>query len=100
MKEGVNIEHWMQFASCILPVNSRVTRTNTAIIRAVNALSQLSSREQRVLKLRFGLNPVPDDRQRTLEEVGGDFNVTRERIRQIEAKALRKLRHPLKVRKE
>lgn len=59
-------------------------------------LSALTSREQRVLRLRFGLE---DGRSRTLEEVGQEFNVTRERIRQIEAKALRKLRHPSRSRK-
>ena len=58
-------------------------------------LSQLSERERRVLELRFGLE---DGRSRTLEEVGREFGVTRERIRQIEAKALRKLRHPTKSR--
>ena len=57
----------------------------------VSVLSTLTPREERVLKLRFGLE---DGRARTLEEVGREFNVTRERIRQIEAKALRKLRHP------
>ncbi|MFC2044372.1 RNA polymerase sigma factor RpoD [Chloroflexota bacterium] len=60
------------------------------------ALSCLTSRERRVLILRFGLE---DGRSRTLEEVGQEFNVTRERIRQIEAKALRKLRHPSRSRK-
>jgi len=59
-------------------------------------LSTLTPREQKVLKLRFGLE---DGRSRTLEEVGREFNVTRERIRQIEAKALRKLRHPTRSRK-
>jgi len=54
-------------------------------------LGTLNHREQRVLQLRFGLE---DDRSRTLQEIGAEFNVTRERIRQIEAKALRKLRHP------
>ena len=54
-------------------------------------LSTLTDREEKVLRLRFGLE---DGRARTLEEVGQQFNVTRERIRQIEAKALRKLRHP------
>ena len=54
-------------------------------------LSTLTEREEKVLRLRFGLE---DGRSRTLEEVGQQFNVTRERIRQIEAKALRKLRHP------
>ena len=56
-----------------------------------NALESLTERERQVVKLRFGLE---DGRARTLEEVGKEFNVTRERIRQIEAKALRKLRHP------
>ncbi len=59
-------------------------------------LSTLTEREQKVLILRFGLE---DGRARTLEEVGKEFNVTRERIRQIEAKALRKLRHPSRSRK-
>jgi RNA polymerase primary sigma factor len=59
-------------------------------------LSTLTEREQKVLTLRFGLE---DGRARTLEEVGKEFNVTRERIRQIEAKALRKLRHPSRSRK-
>ncbi len=61
-----------------------------------NVLTELSDREQRVLVLRFGLE---DGRTRTLEEVGVEFHVTRERIRQIEAKALRKLRHPMRSRK-
>jgi RNA polymerase primary sigma factor len=59
-------------------------------------LDSLTGRERRVLQLRFGLE---DGRARTLEEVGREFNVTRERIRQIEAKALRKLRHPSRSRK-
>lgn len=59
-------------------------------------LHTLTSREEAVLRLRFGLE---DGRQRTLEEVGQQFNITRERIRQIEAKALRKLRHPSRSRK-
>ncbi|MBR2255965.1 MAG: RNA polymerase sigma factor RpoD [Blautia sp.] len=59
-------------------------------------LKTLTDREQKVLRLRFGLD---DGRARTLEEVGKEFNVTRERIRQIEAKALRKLRHPSRSRK-
>lgn len=61
-----------------------------------DVLSTLTSREAKVLKLRFGLE---DGRSRTLEEVGREFNVTRERIRQIEAKALRKLRHPSRSKK-
>ena len=59
-------------------------------------LNTLTEREGKVLRLRFGLE---DGRQRTLEEVGKEFNVTRERIRQIEAKALRKLRHPSRSKK-
>ena len=62
----------------------------------IEVLSTLTDREQKVLRLRFGLD---DGRPRTLEEVGKQFNVTRERIRQIEAKALRKLRHPSRSRK-
>ncbi len=62
----------------------------------VEVLGTLTEREQKVLRLRFGLD---DGRSRTLEEVGKEFNVTRERIRQIEAKALRKLRHPSRSRK-
>jgi RNA polymerase primary sigma factor len=61
-----------------------------------SVLDSLTGRERRVLQLRFGLE---DGRARTLEEVGKEFNVTRERIRQIEAKALRKLRHPSRSRK-
>nr|WP_243110051.1 RNA polymerase sigma factor RpoD [Clostridium sp. E02] len=62
----------------------------------MEVLDTLTEREQKVLKLRFGLS---DGRPRTLEEVGKEFNVTRERIRQIEAKALRKLRHPSRSKK-
>ena len=62
----------------------------------VEVLGTLTPREEKVLKLRFG---IEDGRTRTLEEVGKEFNVTRERIRQIEAKALRKLRHPSRSKK-
>ena len=62
----------------------------------IDVLDTLTPREEKVLKLRFGLE---DGRTRTLEEVGKEFNVTRERIRQIEAKALRKLRHPSRSKK-
>ncbi len=62
----------------------------------VDVLKTLTPREEKVLRLRFGLD---DGRQRTLEEVGHEFDVTRERIRQIEAKALRKLRHPSRSKK-
>ena len=59
-------------------------------------MKDLTEREERVLRLRYGLD---DGRPRTLEEVGKEFGVTRERIRQIEAKALRKLRHPSRAKK-
>ena len=62
----------------------------------VDVLGTLTEREQKVLKLRFGLD---DGLARTLEEVGKEFDVTRESIRQIEAKALRKLRHPTRSKK-
>ena len=62
----------------------------------MDVLNTLTPREEKVLRLRFGLE---DGRARTLEEVGGVFDVTRERIRQIEAKALRKLRHPSRSKK-
>ena len=62
----------------------------------MDVLDTLTPREEKVLKLRFGLE---DGRARTLEEVGKEFQVTRERIRQIEAKALRKLRHPSRSKK-
>lgn len=79
-----------------MPVPEDVA-TQTALRQQIKeALETLSDREQKVLELRFGLN---DGKQRTLEEVGAEFHVTRERIRQIEAKALRKLRQPSRSRK-
>ena len=70
---------------------------STTILREVieQQLNTLTAREAHVIKLRFGLY---DGRMRTLEEVGREFNITRERIRQIESKALRKLRHPSRAR--
>ena len=61
-----------------------------------NVMNDLTDREERVLRLRYGLD---DNKPRTLEEVGKEFGVTRERIRQIEAKAIRKLRHPNRQKK-
>ncbi len=73
-------------------------RVITSNLRDVagNVLQTLSPREEKVIRLRFGLDT--EGRERTLEEVGEDFQVTRERIRQIEVKALRKLRHPSRAR--
>src|SRR2546428_940893 len=78
----------------IAPADAAARALLTEAVEEV--LDSLTSRERRVLQLRFGLE---DGRQRTLEEVGREFGVTRERIRQIEAKALRKLRHPTRSRK-
>jgi len=77
---------------------SPAERVITSNLRDVagDVLQTLSPREEKVLRLRFGLDT--EGRERTLEEVGQDFNVTRERIRQIEVKALRKLRHPSRAR--
>jgi len=77
---------------------SPIDEASQALLRDTvhNVLGSLSQRESRIIALRFGLD---DGRQRTLEEVGREFGVTRERIRQIEAKALRKLRHPSRSKK-
>lgn len=79
-----------------VPVPAEAAASTLLREQLVEVLSTLTEREQKVLRLRFGLD---DGRNRTLEEVGKEFNVTRERIRQIEAKALRKLRHPSRSRK-
>ena len=75
---------------------SQETTTQLLKEQVAAVLNSLTGRERRVLQLRFGLE---DGRARTLEEVGKEFHVTRERIRQIEAQALRKLRHPSRSRK-
>ena len=79
-----------------VPVPAEAAASTLLREQLVEVLETLTEREQKVLRLRFGLD---DGRNRTLEEVGKVFNVTRERIRQIEAKALRKLRHPSRSRK-
>jgi len=72
--------------------NTRIHTRSLELIRIVaKVLKTLTPREEKVLRMRFGIGEKSDH---TLEEVGQDFEVTRERIRQIEAKALRKLRHP------
>lgn len=79
-----------------VPVPAEAAASTLLKEQLVEVLGTLTDREQEVLRLRFGMD---DGRARTLEEVGKEFNVTRERIRQIEAKALRKLRHPSRSRK-
>ena len=79
-----------------VPVPAEAAASTLLKEQLVEVLGTLTEREQKVLRLRFGMD---DGRARTLEEVGREFNVTRERIRQIEAKALRKLRHPSRSRK-
>ena len=79
-----------------VPVQADAAAFTHLKAQLIEVLGTLTEREQKVLRLRFGLD---DGRARTLEEVGKEFNVTRERIRQIEAKALRKLRHPSRSRK-
>lgn len=79
-----------------IPVPAEAAAFTLLKEQLVEVLDTLTEREQKVLRLRFGLD---DGRARTLEEVGKEFNVTRERIRQIEAKALRKLRHPSRSKK-
>ena len=75
---------------------SEVAEGNMLKEQLIQVLNTLTPREEKVLRLRYGLD---DSHPRTLEEVGKEFNVTRERIRQIEAKALRKLRHPNRLKK-
>ena len=79
-----------------IPIPSEEAAHSLLREQLCEVMDTLSEREQKVLSLRFGLL---DGKPHTLEEVGKDFQVTRERIRQIEAKALRKLRHPTRSRK-
>ncbi|MBA7644176.1 RNA polymerase sigma factor SigA [subsurface metagenome] len=93
-EEDSHLGDFIEDRRALPPVDAATKRLLKEQIGEV--LSTLTPREQRVLQLRFGLE---DGRSRTLEEVGKEFNVTRERIRQIEAKALRKLRHSSRSRK-
>ena len=83
------------FLRLLFLTSSRSLDAAVALVASLS-LRTFPPREERVLKLRYGLD---DGRPRTLEEVGKEFGVTRERIRQIEAKALRKLRHPTRVKR-
>ena len=93
-EEDSHLGDFIEDRNALPPADAAAKRLLKEQIESV--LSTLSPREQRVLQLRFGLE---DGRSRTLEEVGKEFSVTRERIRQIEAKALRKLRHPSRSRR-
>ena len=92
--EDVNLGDFIEDRDALEPIDVATHRLLEDQIREV--LGTLTPREERIIRLRFGLE---DGRSRTLEEVGNEFNVTRERIRQIEAKAIRKLRHPSRSRK-
>jgi RNA polymerase primary sigma factor len=93
-EEDSNLADFIEDKNALAPVEAATYRLLRNQVEDV--LDSLTLRERRVLQLRFGLE---DGRSRTLEEVGREFGVTRERIRQIEAKALRKLRHPTRSRK-
>ncbi len=93
-EDETHLGDFIQDSSVIVPVEETTRMFLNEQISEV--LHTLSEREEKVLRLRYGLN---DGRARTLEEVGREFHVTRERIRQIEAKALRKLKHPTRSRK-
>jgi RNA polymerase primary sigma factor len=93
-EEDAHLGDFIEDRSALAPAEAAATQLLKEQVAAV--LHSLTGRERRVLQLRFGLE---DGRARTLEEVGKELNVTRERIRQIEGKALRKLRHPSRSRK-
>jgi RNA polymerase primary sigma factor len=93
-EEDSHLADFLEDKASINPSDRVVTENLREVTEAV--LATLSPREEKVLKMRFGLGTASDEH--TLEEVGQDFDVTRERIRQIEAKALRKLRHPSRAR--
>ena len=92
-EESSQLSDFIEDTGAVEPMDAASREMLRESIR--NALAVLSDRERQVLELRFGL---ADGKEHTLEEVGQYFNVTRERIRQIEAKALRKLRHPTRSR--
>jgi len=94
MEENTFLGDFIEDESLVGPVDAANKELLKEHMREI--LNELADRERRVLEMRFGLK---DGQSRTLEEVGKEFGVTRERIRQIEAKALRKLRHPLRSRK-
>ena len=88
-EDDTNLGDFLEDEKAILPIDAAVRSSLKDTLTEV--LSSLTPREERVLRMRFGIGMSQDH---TLEEVGQKFNVTRERIRQIEAKALKKLQHP------
>ncbi|MGC2695041.1 MAG: sigma-70 domain-containing protein, partial [Candidatus Angelobacter sp.] len=93
-EEDSRLSDFIQDSSGVSPSDAMISVDLKA--QTAHVLRTLSPREERIIKMRFGLE---DGSEHTLEEVGQNFQVTRERIRQIEAKALRKLRHPSRSRK-
>lgn len=93
-EEDSHLGDFLEDTTALSP--SDVVESNMLKEQLIQVLNTLTPREEKVLRLRYGLD---DSHPRTLEEVGKEFNVTRERIRQIEAKALRKLRHPNRLKK-
>ena len=93
-EEDTHLRDFIEDQSAIAPADAACVQLLKEQVALV--LDTVTERERRVLQLRFGLE---DGRSRTLEEVGREFSLTRERIRQIEAKALRKLRHPSRSKK-
>ena len=92
-EEDSHLGDFIEDTSAVLPLDAAVQSNLRDSVTQI--LSTLTSREERVLRMRFGIGMSSDH---TLEEVGQQFSVTRERIRQIEAKALKKLRHPSRAR--
>jgi RNA polymerase primary sigma factor len=90
-EEDFSLSDVIEDKEAIVPADAAARTMLNEAVKEV--LSQLTEREQEVIRLRFGLD---DGQMRTLEEVGKEFGVTRERIRQIEAKTLAKLRHPIR----
>ena len=90
-EEDSHLGDFIEDSNAAAPAEANMLRE-----QLISVLSTLTPREEKVLRLRYGID---DSHPRTLEEVGKEFNVTRERIRQIEAKALRKLRHPNRIKK-
>jgi RNA polymerase primary sigma factor len=93
-EEGSYLGDFIEDKNAVLPVDAAIQSNLREVTTRI--LGSLTPREERVLRMRFGIGMNTDH---TLEEVGQQFNVTRERIRQIEAKALRKLRHPTRSKK-